>query len=125
MNSIQIDESKCILYTSCLNDCVNSYLYIGEDKILTHDEGCIECGHCYTICSQNTVIMTNYQCESKSAVMMSEIDSETLVDAMKSRHTIRQFKSDEVEENKIKKILKDGRYNPTGGNAPNVFIHHT
>ena len=120
MNSIQIDENKCILCASCVKDCVNGYLYIKEDKILTHDEGCIECGHCYAICPQNAVIMTNYPCESEPAVMMSEIDSKTLLDAMKSRRTIRQFKPDEIEEDKINKILEAGRYSPTGANAQNV-----
>jgi nitroreductase len=51
---------------------------------------------------------------------MSEINEDILLNAIKSRRTIRQFKSKEVEEEKIKMILEAGRYAPTGANSQNV-----
>ena len=39
---------------------------------------------------------------------------------MKSRRTIRQFKPEPVEEEKIEKILEAGRYSPTGANMQMV-----
>ena len=80
----------------------------------------MECGHCYAICPQGAIIMTNYESTDEKVVLMSEIDPETLLKAMKSRRTIRQFKPNPVEDEKIEKILEAGRYSPTGANRQMV-----
>ena len=54
------------------------------------------------------------------AVSMSEINEHTLLNAMRSRRTTRQFKPIEVEDEKINMILEAGRYAPTGANSQNV-----
>lgn len=64
--------------------------------------------------------MANYDFADEMVVSMSEINEEVLLNAMKSRRTIRQFKSKEVEEEKINMILEAGRYAPTGANSQNV-----
>lgn len=64
--------------------------------------------------------MTNYDFPEEAAVPMTELPSNTLLAAMKSRRTVRQFTDQAVEEEKIQKILEAGRYSPTGGNSQNV-----
>ena len=51
---------------------------------------------------------------------MTELNSDTFLQAMKSRRTVRQFKALPVEKEKLDKILEAGRYAPTGGNSQNV-----
>ena len=116
MNPITIDCDKCIVCLKCVDDCPNSYLFLENDEIHTSPKGCMECGHCYAICPQGAITMTNYYFIDEAVVLMSEIDSETLLNAMKSRRTIRKFKPDLVEDEKIEKILEAGRYSPTGAN---------
>lgn len=120
MNSIEIDNNKCIICLSCIKDCPASYLFLEEDMIKTHEKGCMECGHCYAICPVNAVKMTNYDIEEEKTVPMTEIDSDTLLKAIKSRRTIRSFKDQEVDHEIIEKILDAGRYSPTGANSQNV-----
>lgn len=120
MNPILIDDDKCMACSKCIKDCPNRYLYLDDDAVRTNDGGCMECGHCYAVCPQNAIFMTNYECVDEPVVLMNEIDSETLLNAMKSRRTIRQFKNKAVEEDKIRKILEAGRYSPTGANRQNV-----
>ena len=120
MNPIEIDAGKCVVCSKCIDDCPNSYLFLEDDEIRTNDKGCMECGHCYAICPQGAISMTNYDSIDEEVVMMSEIDSERLLNAMKSRRTVRQFKPDLVEEDKIEKILEAGRYSPTGANRQMV-----
>lgn len=120
MNPIKIDYEKCTLCLSCINDCPNNYLYLEDEKIKTYDSGCMECGHCYAICPTNAIQMTNYDNKEEPFVSMTEINSDTLLKAMKSRRTIRNYKADPVEEDKIMKILEAGRYSPTGANSQNV-----
>lgn len=57
---------------------------------------------------------------AESVVPMTEIDSDTLLAAMKSRRSIRRFTSQPIEKEKLRKILEAGRYSPTGANAQNV-----
>ena len=120
MNPVTVDASKCIACGLCVKDCPNSYLYLEDGGIQTCSKGCMECGHCYSVCPQNAITMTNFDCRDEKTVSMSEIDSELLLNAMKSRRTIRQYKDIPVEEEKIMKILEAGRYSPTGANSQNV-----
>lgn len=120
MNPIDIDADKCIACSKCIDDCPNSYLFLESDEVHTSQKGCMECGHCYAICPQGAITMTNYDSIDEEVVLMSEIDPDTLLNAMKSRRTIRQFKPEPVEEEKIEKILEAGRYSPTGANRQMV-----
>ena len=118
-NSIIIDEQNCIGCGQCVNDCPNGYLYLENGTAHTRESGCIECGHCYAVCPKNAVHMTNYECADEPAVPMSELDSNILLQAMRSRRSIRQFADRPVEPEKLEKILEAGRYSPTGANAQN------
>ena len=120
MNPIDIDADRCIVCSKCIDDCPNSYLFLENDEVHTGQKGCMECGHCYAICPQGAITMTNYESIDEKVVLMSEINPETLLNAMKSRRTIRQFKPNPVEEEKIEKILEAGRYSPTGANRQMV-----
>lgn len=120
MNSIIIDESKCIGCGLCEKDCPNAYLYLENSKAHTNETGCIECGHCFAICPKNAIRMTGYDCADEPVVSMSEFDSDTLLAAMKSRRSMRHFTKQPVEQEKVQQILEAGRYCPTGANAQNV-----
>lgn len=120
MNPIEIDESKCTKCSSCIDDCPNNCLYLEGETVKASEKGCMECGHCYAICPKGAISMVNYDCADEPAVSMTEIDSDMLLGAMKSRRTIRKFKPQPVEDEKIMKILEAGRYSPTGANSQNV-----
>ena len=120
MNAVMINEEKCVGCSLCVRDCPNSYLYLENGKAHTNGTGCIECGHCYAICPQNAIGIKGYSCDDEAVVPMTEIDSDTLLAAMKSRRSIRQFTSQPVEKEKLRKILDAGRYAPTGANAQDI-----
>ena len=122
MNPIIIDETKCVGCSLCVKDCPNSYLYLENKKAHTHESGCIECGHCYAVCPQGAIRMANYACKEEPVVSVTELDSDTILQAMRSRRSMRHFTNQPVEEGKLQKILEAGRYAPTGANAQNVSI---
>lgn len=116
--AVIINKEKCIGCGKCVKDCVGGKLKMTEGKAEFMFSHCIECGHCFAICPAGAVSMANYpDAAEEKAVSMTEIDSETLLAAMKSRRTIRQFTSEAVSDEDIAKILEAGRYCPTGTNA--------
>ena len=120
MEKIVIDNSKCIGCAQCVKDCVASSLYIENGKAVFRSGGCIECGHCYAVCPVSAVNMTRYRIKDMPVTSMTQFDGEELLQAIKSRRTIRQYKSTPVEKEKIKMILEAGRYAPTGSNSQNI-----
>ncbi|MBR1531190.1 MAG: nitroreductase family protein [Eubacterium sp.] len=120
MDKVTINKDACIGCGQCVKDCVASALYIEGGKAKLR-KGCIECGHCFAVCPVGAIDMPEYSKDGCGEyVPMTEIDSDTLLEAMKSRRTIRQYKDTPVEQEKIDKILEAGRYAPTGANSQNV-----
>lgn len=117
---IQIDDSKCVGCGICVSDCVNGRLYIENGKAALKDSGCIGCGHCYAVCPNHAVTIGGYPDSDERTVSMTEIDSDILLAAMKSRRSIRHFKPDKIGEDDLAKIIEAGRYCPTGANAQDV-----
>lgn len=120
MIPVIIDKEKCIGCSACVKDCPGTTLHIVDGKAEAR-KGCIECGHCYAVCPVGAVKMNGYD-DSNLGDMedMAQFDSDKLLQAMKSRRTIRQYKDIPVEQEKIDKILEAGRYCPTAANSQNV-----
>lgn len=117
--NIVIDQQKCIGCGACAADCVAGFLHIADGKAQTKDSGCIGCGHCYAVCPVEAVSMPDLV-PGGEYVPMTAIDSATLLQAMKSRRSVRRFQDREVEQEKIDMILEAGRYCPTGSNSQDV-----
>ncbi|MBR4078759.1 MAG: nitroreductase family protein [Christensenellaceae bacterium] len=120
MNRIIIDREKCIGCGLCVKDCVSAHLTLENQKARASETSCIECGHCFAVCPENAITMTGYDCTNEAVSAMTEFDSDKLLSAIKSRRSIRHFKKQAVEEEKLQKILEAGRYSPTGSNAQDV-----
>ena len=119
-NAISVDESKCVGCSLCVRDCPSGLIFLENGKAHARESGCIECGHCYAICPQHAIRMNNYSLDDIPVTPMTDLDSDVLLSAMKSRSSIRQFKNTPVEKEKLDRILEAGRYSPTGSNAQNV-----
>lgn len=118
MKPVIINKDKCIGCGKCVRDCVSEKLKLIDGKAEFMYERCIQCGHCFAICPVNAVTMTNYgDVSEEKPVSMEGFDSDMLLQAMKSRRTIRQFKDQKISDDIIEKIIEAGRYCPTGTNA--------
>lgn len=118
MLPINIDEKLCVGCGKCVADCVSEKIKLVEGKARFMYQRCIECGHCYAICPTGAVTMNSYPDTKETApIDVSELDSDKLLLAMKSRRTVRRFADRPVEQEVIDKIIEAGRYCPTGTNS--------
>lgn len=120
-----VDREKCIGCTLCKQDCIVNDIEMIDGKSHIKNETCIKCGHCIAICPVKAI-----SCDDEKEYSMEEvkeyeketfsIDSDELMNFMKFRRSVRLFKNNLVEEEKIEKILEAGKYCKTGGNAQDV-----
>lgn len=118
MTKISINTEKCIGCGLCIKDCTRNIIHLTNNKATVENSFCIECGHCVAICPENAVEFLYY--DKNELIEYDDkkfkIDPNCMLNFMKFRRTIRRFKSQEVEKDKLNSIIEAGRYSPTGAN---------
>lgn len=119
---VKIIKEQCIGCGQCINDCFAKNITMIERKASIKGS-CMECGHCFAICPVGAVQMDDVTLGgvvdfSKEA--RPRIDSTTLLNYIKARRSIRQYKDKLVPKEIIEHILEAGRFTPTGCNAQDV-----
>lgn len=118
MKPVYINPDLCVGCGKCVKDCVSMKIKLSVGKAEFQGEKCLECGHCFAVCPTGAVSMPKYgEISDEKAVSMTEFDSDILLQAMKSRRTVRQFRSESVSDEVVNKIIEAGRYCPTGTNS--------
>lgn len=117
MNAIIIDKEKCIGCGLCKNDCVGMAIEIINDKAVVSEASCIKCGHCEAICPRNAITLSGFDDKVEEFEQQTRLDPEQLLNAIKSRRTIRQFTNQEIPEEILDLIIESGRLAPTGTNS--------
>lgn len=120
-----VDKNKCIGCTLCKQDCIANDIEMVYGKSHIKNITCIKCGHCIAICPVNAISSEDEKDYSMDEVLEYDentfsIDSENLMNFMKFRRSVRLFKEDDVEEDKIKKIIEAGKFTQTGSNLQDV-----
>lgn len=117
-----VDNEKCIGCTLCKQDCIVSDIEMRDGKAFIKNETCISCGHCIAICPKNAVATNHLDMEEVKEYNKEtfEIKSENLLNFIKFRRSVRLFKEQKVEEEKIKEIIEAGRFTQTGSNMQDV-----
>ena len=119
---MNVNIEKCIGCGQCVKDCFPRTIEIVDGKAKINNDNCIKCGHCIAICPKDAVSTDEYNMEEVKKYNKDEfsVDADNLLNFIKFRRTIRQFKDKEVEEEKISKIIEAGRYTETGANMQDV-----
>lgn len=117
---ISIDSEKCIGCGLCRKDCPASNILVENKKARVIAQDCIMCGHCVAICPKAAVSMTGFDTPPEEIEKPTVLNPKLLLDAIKSRRSIRQFTKQEVAPETIAQILEAGRLTPTGGNVQDV-----
>jgi len=119
---ININLEKCTGCGLCVKDCQKNDIIMKDNKVVPLNSTCLSCGHCIAICPQNAVSIDIYDMNEVKEYGINEfkIESEKLLNFIKYRRSIRQFKNILVEKEKIEMIIEAGRFTPTGGNRQHL-----
>ena len=114
---VQIEKDKCIGCGECVKDCPGSAIKLAEGKA-EYIRDCIHCGHCVAICPVNAVSIPEYDMEDVEEYREESfnINPVNFLHAVKFRRSIRNFKPNLIEEEKVIRLLNAGRYTATAKN---------
>jgi nitroreductase/NAD-dependent dihydropyrimidine dehydrogenase PreA subunit len=115
---ISIDESKCNLCGICVPVCVRKILTKGEKSVQVTDRSlCLACGHCKAVCPTDAPQLPGMNEQFQAAPLKREIPAAgELFRFFRRRRSLRVYRPEPVEKEKLKMLVEAGRYAPTGGN---------
>jgi len=121
MNSIgfKVDEEKCIHCGLCVKDCIVKILALNENKIpqtiTEREKNCTKCQHCLSICPTGALTILDKNPEN-SQEATNNFNPEEVLRLIKERKSIRFYKPENVEKEKLEKLKEMLAYVPTGVN---------
>lgn len=125
MSLISFDMEKCTTCGICSMICPLNIIVPGEEGHPSlpaeYEAFCSRCGHCEAICP-SSAITVNYQTFPPEDEMANTglISPDMLTKYVQSRRSIRVFKDEPVEKEKITGIFEAVRFAPSGMNAQPV-----
>jgi nitroreductase/NAD-dependent dihydropyrimidine dehydrogenase PreA subunit len=124
MQKIKINKEKCIKCGACIKDCITYSLEKDSDgyaKVSDKNSSlCISCQHCFSICPSGAISFNDNTPENISET--SPALPENVLDLIKTRRSIRQYKNEEISEELLKKIKEMLPYVPTGCNYKSLHF---
>lgn len=118
---MKVLAEKCVGCGLCVKDCFPRDIEIIDGKATIKNETCMKCGHCIAVCPRGAVINENDTSEVLEYNKESfHVDPDNLLNFIKYRRTVRQFRDKKIEREKINQIIEAGRYTQTGSNLQDV-----
>lgn len=119
-HAIIVDSARCVGCGLCVRDCPEHNIEVKNGKAVIQEQNCMKCGHCVAICPKAAVSMTGFDEPPVEIFAKPILDHEQLLQAIKTRRSIRRFTNKPVADGVIREIIEAGRFTPTAKNAQNV-----
>ena len=124
MAQLQIDNTKCNSCKLCVSVCPTNALVDQDDSIvLETPSNCSSCGHCVAACPTKAITHPLVNSQQFQTIDNIKIDPETMGQFLASKRSIRQYKTDPIEADKLESILKAGACAPQAKNIRTQQFH--
>lgn len=119
-HQVLIDPSKCIGCGLCAKTCVAHNIELENKKAKTILKDCLMCGQCTAVCPGKAVTISGYDAEEIKEKMKTGLNPQEVLDVIRFRRSIRQFKEKNIPYEVVNQILEAGRYTHTAKNMQDV-----
>lgn len=117
---VMIDTDKCIGCGICARTCVAHNIELNNKKAETIFSDCVMCGQCAAVCPKEAISISGYDKSQTRKKREVHLDPQDLLDVIRFRRTIRQFKQEEISKEVIQQVLEAGRLTHTAKNKQDV-----
>lgn len=115
-----IDSDKCVGCGICVKACAAHNLELNNKTARTVLPDCILCGHCTAVCPKEAISISGSECQSVEKRSDVCLDPDEVLETIRFRRTIRQFKQKEIPAEVLAQILEAGRLTHTAKNLQDV-----
>lgn len=119
-HQVIIDTNKCIGCGMCVKVCVAHNIAINHKKAKTIVDNCLMCGQCTAVCPMKAISINGYPMEQVDKRENISLKPDSILEVIRFRRTIRQFKQKEIQKEVIEQILEAGRLTHTAKNMQDV-----
>lgn len=117
---VKIDAGKCVGCGLCVKVCVAHNVKLEDKKAKIRSSHCIMCGQCTAVCPRKAVSISGYDGGQIEKGEEIRLNPDAVLDVIRFRRTVRQFKQEEIPGKVIRQILEAGRLTHTAKNMQDV-----
>lgn len=111
----EVNKEKCIHCGLCIKDCSACALNFDENNVLQIDESrCFKCQHCMAVCPVGALSVCGKNPENSDAIWQQNPDN--ILNLIKSRRSVRHYKQQNLDFEKMQKLKEMLKFVPTGCN---------
>ena len=122
MKNFKVDEDLCVLCGLCAQDCFYGLIELDEYPRITDEQKCFECQHCLAVCPVGAISILGNSPENSMPLKGSMPEEDQVAALIKGRRSIRAYKPEPLEPERIQKLLDVAWHAPTGVNSRCVHI---
>jgi nitroreductase/NAD-dependent dihydropyrimidine dehydrogenase PreA subunit len=118
MVDIKISLELCENCNKCVEICPEGVLKRNKEVPEIFDiEYCMSCGQCVSICSVNAIIHQDFPEKSIHNINSNlEVSTDQVLEILRTRRSVRSFKSKKVEEEILEKVIDAANFAPSAKN---------